>query len=664
MVMPAGYASESRWRLPLMLMLTVIVALLNFHLSGQEAASVSLDPSWCQALDHASTHGLVFGHDVVFTFGPYGYLYCDPGLGQHAAVRLAGAGFLALALACLLVSSCRALVPWIGWPLLLWCATLLDIESRAYLIIALGALHLLQWRGGLAAALLVTTAMALLALMKFSFAVPSVARIGVVAVTLLATHRRAAALQVLAAFALAVLALWMSAGQPLAALPDYVRTSLEVTSGYAGAMSRLPPVSTLLLALLALGCLLALLIMVEINGRAVPRHGAVLIAAALAFVAWKRGFVRVDHLHVPGFFLILPVISILLLTWAADLGQRAALMVRVLFAALLLVSFSGLLVNNHYYLQQQKSDILQRMRALTTLNRAVGLVPASGDALAGSKGHPVGLPLTQRLAGAGSVDLISYEQGRLFLNHLNYRPRPVIQSYSAYTPALAQLNAAHFLGPQRPDFVLFDPAETIDGRLPMMDDGAALLVVLTNYRALGRDGKYLLLQRRDHPPRPPEPELLAERELRWGENVDLTAFGSELLAFSLEVTPSAAGRLAGLLFQSLPPQIVLDAGDGERRYRLVPGMLATPVLLSPHLRTSEDLLALGAPPPAAGFGHAVRRLRFEVAPPAPLLAGHEDFGRALYHDTLKLRLYRVRGLPDAGFTAAYSPDPDRVRAGP
>ena len=127
----------------------------------------------------------------------------------------------------------------------------------------------------------------------------------------------------------------------------------------------------------------------------------------------------------------------------------------------------------------------------------------------------------------------------------------------------------------------------------------------------------------------------------------------ENVAFALEVTPSAAGRLAGLLFQSLPPQIVLDAGDGERRYRLVPGMLATPVLLSPHLRTSEDLLALGAPPPAAGFGHAVRRLRFEVAPPAPLLAGHEDFGRALYHDTLKLRLYRVRGLPDAGFTAAY-----------
>jgi len=97
-----------------------------------------------------------------------------------------------------------------------------------------------------------------------------------------------------------------------------------------------------------------------------------------------------------------------------------------------------------------------------------------------------------------------------------------------------------------------------------------------------------------------------------------------------------------------------DLGGDEIRTHLAAGKQVTRLAVEWQERLSCVL----------GDDHAVRRLRFEVAPPAPLLAGHEDFGRALYHDTLKLRLYRVRGLPDAGFTAAYSPDPDRVRAGP
>lgn len=661
--LPLLPAAPRGLRYGLLALLLTGIALANFHLSGRAPASVLLDPSWCQVLDAAATRDWVFGRDLMFTFGPFGYLHCDDGLGQHAGLRYAAALGLAFGFAYLLVRGALEAGPRLGWPLLLWGALLLDVEARAYLVIAFGAVVLLWRRDGPWAALLVTALLALLSLVKFSFFVPAAFAVAVITLTLASGRQPRAALLTAGGYAGLLLAFWLLAGQPLAALPAYLAGSLDLAGGYSAAMSKLPSASQMLPLLAAWGALFAILVLALCGTRARERHALLLIDACLLYVAWKRGIVRVDALHLSGLLVILPVLGVLPafapMQWRGSL-RRVCEAVCVLLA---LIALTGMFLFDRYYPARQLEALRQGMQAVFA-GPQPGPVPAGDPNTRGTPGPADRLLLTQRLAGGSSIDLIGFEQGRLFFNDLDYRPRPVIQSYAAYTPALAARNAAHFLGPQRPDFVLFDPGETIDGRLPMMDDGAALLVVLGNYRALGRDGKYLLLQRRDDAPRPPQPELLAERELRWGENVDLTAFGSEVLAFSLEVTPSAAGRLAGLLFQSLPPQIVLDAGDGERRYRLVPGMLATPVLLSPHLRTSEDLLALGAPPPAAGFGHAVRRLRFEVAPPAPLLAGHEDFGRALYHDTLKLRLYRVRGLPDAGFTAAYSPDPDRVRAGP
>src|SRR5262249_17102990 len=57
--------------------------------------------------------------------------------------------------------------------------------------------------------------------------------------------------------------------------------------------------------------------------------------------------------------------------------------------------------------------------------------------------------------GAASIDMVTWQQGMILLNGLNYSPRPMFQSHLASTPALARLNEAYFLGPDAPDFVLF-----------------------------------------------------------------------------------------------------------------------------------------------------------------------------------------------------------------
>ena len=44
------------------------------------AAATGLDRSWQLAIAEASTHGLVFGRDIVFTYGPLGYLGIGAGI--------------------------------------------------------------------------------------------------------------------------------------------------------------------------------------------------------------------------------------------------------------------------------------------------------------------------------------------------------------------------------------------------------------------------------------------------------------------------------------------------------------------------------------------------------------------------------------------------------
>ena len=65
------------------------------------------------------------------------------------------------------------------------------------------------------------------------------------------------------------------------------------------------------------------------------------------------------------------------------------------------------------------------------------------------------LSMIKDKVGNNTVDIISYEQGVLLLNDLNWHPRPVFQSYSAYNQHLLELNAKFFIGSNAPKFVIY-----------------------------------------------------------------------------------------------------------------------------------------------------------------------------------------------------------------
>ena len=74
----------------------------------------------------------------------------------------------------------------------------------------------------------------------------------------------------------------------------------------------------------------------------------------------------------------------------------------------------------------------------------------------------------------GSVEVYPWDVWLPLIHDLPYRPRPVFQSYAAFTTKLSEMNARHLIS-AKPETLLFQ-VKTIDGRLPTVDDAQKRVV--------------------------------------------------------------------------------------------------------------------------------------------------------------------------------------------
>ena len=196
--------------------------------------------------------------------------------------------------------------------------------------------------------------------------------------------------------------------------------------------------------------------------------------------------------------------------------------------------------------------------------------------------------------GNESVDVMNYLLLAAVANEMNYQPRPVIQGFVAYTPALQSLNEEYFRSADRPHFVLLCQQAT-DGRFPTLEDSAALNYVLNNYVPVARDGRFLILQQRTA--EDPALQPVHEENLHFGEKLDLRPWAQGPLFMSVAIAPSLLGRAATFLYQQHPLYMRVARGQVEERYRVVPSMAEGPFLVNPLLNSNYDVMNLYASRP-------------------------------------------------------------------
>ncbi len=646
--MLGGVATAVRAVAPVVtLWVACLLALLRFLPAEASMPVPGLDGGWGWAVSQAAALGLRFGPAIVFTYGPYGALVSlvyEPAL---RGMMIVGGAVLGAAFAGGLVMLRRPF-----WALAV-ALSLAVVEARDLLLLllpvpAIVACMGLAPRGGLArwqwlVLGVSAVALGLLPLTKLSLVLASAAALCVLALLVWRAGAKRCAVVLpcigLASFVLA----WLAIGQAAADLPAYVRNGSAIIAGYNTAMENPGVVPAQAPALLADGgaAVLALLVLGlrvrHLGWRAWPVWTGM---AVLVFTAWKSGVVRAElgRMHNS-----LTWFGMCLLLLAATARWRLALVAGLAGAVALVAPVPGVFV----------PDGLGRLwRVPAAEARGAWRLVFAPAALAHDYARRMARLEQIPFSVKGSADIYSFGQSLLLASPIGWAPRPVLQSYSAYTPALAALDRAHLAGPAAPDNVFFRP-EPIDGRLASLEDGLSWPLLLSAYAPAGYDARtdYLWLRRAAvAAPEPMPGPALLDIDVSPGETVTLP--DAAALWGWIDARPSTAGRVQAALYRLGPPRLALGLDNGGTAEFNTPAvMLQTGFLLSPLVRNVTDFLQLR---PSGAGGTRVRTLSVRI----------DDAARGLWRRRFHLRVEPIAFPPAPRWPAVPEMAPRPVDAPP
>ena len=582
---------------PARLAAATVVFLLNwFNIVTPPGAAVTpdIDFSWAGALSYFANQGFQYGRDVIYTFGPLGYLISPIYSGYAFGARIAWEIGSSIAFAAILTLAFFRLPAFWRAPFLLFSLLFFyGFDWIHMLVYAVLAAELFR-RGTDQPALNLAAAAVLGAtsLIKFTYFIVAVLLVICVCGRYLTQKRLVPAVTLAAGFLVVHLLAWMAAGQELANLFSYVGYSLEMTSGYKAAMAYPASSRTIILcgaiAVLVTFALLALVFLAEPRWRRIwipPFFGGAV------FMMWNHGFVRAD-MHVLGFFTLCPLLAILV--WnATSVERRVRRVGYTLTGAVLLLCLAGIWKQDQATIKDSFARFRGRMRVASELLTAPADLKLRLDQSLAEQKSRAALPRVRAEVGSATIDVFGYEQGVALLNELNYTPRPVFQSYCVYTPTLIDTNAAFFRSERAPTYVLLK-VQAIDGRVPTLDDAGALREILFRYTFLFEEGGYFLWKRRPHISDPGgtlQPH--AERTARLGKRIWLPE-GNPVWV-ELKLKPSLLGVLRHALYK--PPDMFLrtrDINGGKEKTRIIPAMATRGFLVSPRVENGHDFVRLAS----------------------------------------------------------------------
>ncbi len=566
------------------------------------------DASWQVALVDAQVHHRQFGTELIFTFGPWGWLlshfYPNAELGAKAAWEIGAKtlGTLTLCLSSLGWSRTRR------WSYLLLLLLLGPLFADTFFLLLI-ATCVLAWLGPegspVGRSLLMAAILAFLAETKFTYAILGATGVVLAMLARLAAHDRRGAMGISGTFVAIFLLGWLVAGQSLSVLPAWLARSWEVSSGYPQAMN-LDEKPAVFFAGLTVAILCAAQISYSFFRMKAWRESLPILAfvTIAVFLAWKHGFVRADG-HTVGFFSFVGIFSV---AWPAMLPATGRTR---WFGIIPLCCLLGFWLADVTLFNYVGKNVRQRFG----MNLQLLIHPTARQAgfLAGLQetSERLSLPAARAEIGLHTVDFINDQQGYLFANQLNYDPRPVPQSYSAYTPSLLARNAEFFRSGAAPDFVLLQYS-TVDQRFPTQDDSVAIAEMPLRYSLVeNREGCLVLRRKSGASPPPLRREPIISRPFRLGEEILLPEQRNRAIWIQADLPLSALGQLRSLFYK--PPVMLLTAIDdkgGHTQHRVIPGIAQEGFVVQPFIEKQDDFAAF-----MKGRGNKwLRAVRFDPAP--------------------------------------------------
>jgi hypothetical protein len=192
-----------------------------------------------------------------------------------------------------------------------------------------------------------------------------------------------------------------------------------------------------------------------------------------------------------------------------------------------------------------------------------------------------------------TVDVYDYSTGIAFLNYLELSPRPIFQSYSAYTPSLEGWNLRYYQSERAPDYLLWRE-ERVDERYPGQDDAMLVAALPGHYEPLFQEGPYWLFRKVTPVSKAPaQLRLLLKRTVSLSEEIELPGPAGTAIWLQADPVPNNLGRLRRLLYKPALINLAVTDDQGRKRvWRLLPRIARAGFILVPTLTDGGDMALL------------------------------------------------------------------------
>lgn len=310
--------------------------------------------------------------------------------------------------------------------------------------------------------------------------------------------------------------------------------------------------------------------------------GAIMVLSL--FGAWKHGMAREDIFHVNGLFVYVAILYLIFM-----LFNKKKKMINV---ALITVALYCLSMNS-----ERAYNYSEPQFNWWGISNISSVVEEQNDLVLSHHS------LTERekeIIGNSTVDVYPWDYSIIAHNNLNWKPRPVLHSYAAYSPWLDQRDADHFNSANAPEYIIWEKdkitsdlyqgqLQSIDQRYLLNNEPLTLLSIIQNYKAVSSSDRFLTLKKR-------KKKIAATTnftKMHSGECdkwINVPENSSDLIRLHIEFEKPIKTKLKSFFYKDEQYWILLRTKAGRViKHRIVPKNATNGLWINPFIERFDEL---------------------------------------------------------------------------
>ena len=362
------------------------------------------------------------------------------------------------------------------------------------------------------------------------------------------------------------LLIWFLLYQNLSGILEYFIAIIELSKGNSSAMTINPPNNWWILTLFILSFFIFPFVLKDKN---IFFLYALMLVPTVVF--FKYAFSRADASHVVVFLIYLAQFFYIVLILSKDIQKKHILLPSAIAILFILTNPDINVVKNFF---KPIINNLSNKPYISYKHSYQNLLKKSDVLLNEKKLDKEVLEIIQN----STIDTYPWDASYIVANKLNWKPRPIFQSYITYTPYLDMKNASFYNSTRGPDFILWAKKHeggevgSIDERYLLNDEPLTLFQILNHYKPVYESPDLLLLKRSKH-------EFLGQTTTvqesthqwnSWIKTPNNIPLMNNILRAGVNIERTLIQKVKKLLYKEFEVYITYKFENGEEeKYRIV-----------------------------------------------------------------------------------------------